>query len=163
MRLVLSFSTHHFYASTMYESCTCTVSRNNCKRSSRIGTWPGTLKNPTKCLWRGSPIICPTSSVRLYMCRHMYNWNIVECGVEQPIHTPSNPPPPHTHTHTFIVSCNVLNLDFVWRSLTSKSSSSFCTEVIQNHSFTSQVEMTLVGQMTERLYHIFALIWLWSN
>ena len=46
-----------------------TVSRNNLKKvgTVRIGAWAGTLKNPTKCLWRGNPTVGPTSTVGLHI------------------------------------------------------------------------------------------------
>ena len=58
------------------------VSRN--KRIKRVAPcWclDGTLKNPTKCLWRLE------SDRRYYFltCRHIYDWNIVEWDVNQPI------------------------------------------------------------------------------
>ena len=45
------------------------VCRNHRKKGwSRVGARTGTLKNPTKCLWRGSPTVGQTSSsVRLHI------------------------------------------------------------------------------------------------
>ena len=48
----------------------------------------GTLKNPTKCLWRWEPdrrynfFFNPPA----HLCRHIYDWNIVNCDVKQPIY-----------------------------------------------------------------------------
>ena len=50
------------------------VSRNNrIKRVARLGAWTGTLKNPTKSLWRWEPdrrsnFFSPPA----HLCRHMY-------------------------------------------------------------------------------------------
>ena len=49
----------------------------------RVGAWTGTLKNPTKCLWRWEPdrrynFFSPPA----HMCRHIYNWNIVAWDVK---------------------------------------------------------------------------------
>ena len=47
----------------------------------------GTLKNPAKCLWRWEPdrrysfFFKPPA----HLCRHIYDWNIVHCDVQQPI------------------------------------------------------------------------------
>ena len=46
----------------------------------------GTLKNPAKCLWRWEPdrrynfFFSPSA----HLCRHIYDWNIVNCDVKQP-------------------------------------------------------------------------------
>ena len=52
------------------------VSRNNrIKRVDRVGAWTGTLKTSTKCLWRGSPTVGPTSSsvrLQIYVPSHNY-------------------------------------------------------------------------------------------
>ena len=44
----------------------------------------GTLKNPTKCLWRWEPNRRNNFFVSLpaHLCRHTCNWNIVACDVE---------------------------------------------------------------------------------
>ena len=57
---------------------------------SRAGAWTGTLKNPTctKCLRRWEPdrrsnILLQSACTS--MCRHIHDWNIVDCDVKQPI------------------------------------------------------------------------------
>ena len=55
----------------------------------RVGAWTGTLKNPTKCLCRWELDLRSNfllQSACTSMCRHIYDWNIVDCDVEQPIH-----------------------------------------------------------------------------
>ena len=42
--------------------------RNDRKKvGPHVGTWTGALKDPAKCLWRGSPTKDPISSVRLHV------------------------------------------------------------------------------------------------
>ena len=44
----------------------------------RVGAWTGKLKNPTKCLWRGSPAVDPIfPSVRLHIYVPSYTDNVV--------------------------------------------------------------------------------------
>ena len=65
----------------------------------RAGAWKGTLKNPTKCLWRLEPDRWSNFffSLRAQLCAvaytYMYNWNIVACDVKQHIllcHSPQH-------------------------------------------------------------------------
>ena len=54
---------------------------------SRVGARTGTLKNPTKCLWRWEPdrrsnFFSPPA----HLCRHIYDLNIINCDVKQPIY-----------------------------------------------------------------------------
>ena len=44
----------------------------------------GTLKNPTKCLWRREPdrMYNFFFSPLAHLCRHIYNWNIIACDVK---------------------------------------------------------------------------------
>ena len=59
------------------------VSRNNRKKGGPCRCWTGTLKNPTKCLWRWEPdrrynfFFSPPA----HRCHHIYDWNIVACDV----------------------------------------------------------------------------------
>ena len=62
------------------------VCRNHrIKGWSRVGARTGTLKNPTKCLWRWEPTVGQLllQSACTSMCRHIYDWNIVNCDVKQ--------------------------------------------------------------------------------
>ena len=81
---------------------------------SRVGVWTGMLKNPTKCLWRGSPTVCLTfSSVRLHIyVASMCNGNIVACDVKGP------------NTH----SLRVLKYHYVFVNMHNQSSKNRSTE-----------------------------------
>ena len=54
------------------------------KRWPRVGAWTGTLKNPSKSLWRWEPdrMYNFFFNVSAHMCRHKYDWNIVACDVK---------------------------------------------------------------------------------
>ena len=57
----------------------------------RVGAWTGTLKNPTQFLWRWEPDrmshLLPHYAWTS-ICRHIYDWNIVDSGVKQPFSSP---------------------------------------------------------------------------
>ena len=86
------------------------VSRNNCKKGrSRVGTWTGTLKNPTKCIWRWEPERRPNFfSPPAHLCAIAY---ITEISLHVTLYrqsltkislivTLSNQ---HTHTHAYLI------------------------------------------------------------
>ena len=57
----------------------------------RVGASTDTLKNPTKCLWRWDPDRRSNFffSLPAHLCAVtyiVYDWNIVDCDVKQPIH-----------------------------------------------------------------------------
>ena len=82
---VRAFGTGLSQISSFFSYMSTLVSRNNrIKRVTPCLCRTGTLKNPTKCIWRWEPDrrFNIFFSPPVHLCRWLYNWNIVTCEVK---------------------------------------------------------------------------------